>query len=350
MPSLFRNAAPANGSARLNAANDLVRRTLAQHGLMPDAEGVESASRARGVMPANPLANLSARLRAGGIARTHEPPVDGARFHTDSFTCGAGTRTFRTYVPSTAGEGITGLVLMLHGCTQTPEDFAAGTGMNALAETHRLIIVYPRQSRGDNAQSCWNWFSRSDQRRDAGEPAILAGMTRRVAADHAVSAGRVFVAGLSAGGAMAAILGETYPDLFAAVGVHSGLPYASAKDVPSAFTAMAGNAPVGHTQNRTPTFVIHGTADTTVHPSNGAAIARTPKGTGELETRETVNGREVIIRTSQGADGPTLEYWSVGGLGHAWSGGSTRGSYTDPLGPDASKEMIRFFHEVAGAT
>lgn len=349
MLSLFRNAALANDGARLTAANDLVRRTLAQHGLMPEADSVSAGFDANASAPVNPLAGLSARLRTGGTGKTQERLVDGARFDTDSFTCGAGTRTFRTYVPSTAGEGITGLVVMLHGCTQTPEDFAAGTGMNALAETHRLVIVYPRQSRGDNAQSCWNWFSRGDQRRDTGEPAILAGMTRQVAADHAVPEGRIFVAGLSAGGAMAVILGETYPDLFAAVGVHSGLPYASAKDIPSAFAAMAGNAPVGHAQNGTPTFVIHGAADSTVHPSNGAAIAHPRRGASELETRETVNGRGVIIRTSQSADGPTLEYWSVDGLGHAWSGGSTNGSYTDRLGPDASKEMIRFFVEVAGS-
>ena len=348
MISLFQNAVPANDPARLNAANDLVTRTLAEHGLIPDAKDVGADFGGLAITSRNPFTSLSARLKTGGGAPTQEPLIDGARFETSSFTCGAGTRTFRTYVPSTAGEGITGLVLMLHGCTQTPEDFAVGTGMNALAETHRLIIVYPRQSRGDNAQSCWNWFSKGDQRRDAGEPAILAGMTKQVAAEYAVPAGRIFAAGLSAGGAMAAILGETYPDVFSAIGIHSGLPYASAKDVPSAFAAMAGNGQVDHARNRTPTFVIHGTADATVHPSNGAAIARTQKGVSDLETQETVNGREVTIRTSQGVDGPALEYWSVDGLGHAWSGGSTRGSYTDAHGPDASREMIRFFVSVAG--
>ncbi|MHA6346407.1 extracellular catalytic domain type 1 short-chain-length polyhydroxyalkanoate depolymerase [Roseivivax sp. CAU 1761] len=344
---------PANGqmrAAQLASANDLVTRTLAQHGLTagPGAGlfapgGTETQSAA--------LSGLLARFQPHG-----QPPAepldlpDGASFAESSFTCAAGTRRYRTYVPASAQEGVTGLVVMLHGCTQTPEDFAAGTGMNALAEQHRFVVVYPQQSRGDNAQSCWNWFSRGDQKRDRGEPAILAGMTREIIARHAIPQDRVFVAGLSAGAAMAVILGGVYPDLFKAVGAHSGLPAGAAKDVPSAFAAMAGcetaSAPPAAA---TRTIVFHGEADATVHPSNGELIVRQALGGGpgqslQIENAGTTGGRSYRRCTTYDAAGiEAVEHWVVEGLGHAWSGGQSAGSYTDPQGPDASTEMIRFF-------
>jgi poly(hydroxyalkanoate) depolymerase family esterase len=239
---------------------------------------------------------------------------------------------------------------MLHGCTQTSEDFAAGTGMNALAESHRVVVVYPQQSRGDNAQSCWNWFSRGDQRRNCGEPAILAGITREVVARHGVPTQRVFVAGLSAGGAMAMILGTAYPDLFHGVGVHSGLPVAAAHDIPSAFAAMAGRGTeTATTGPAVRTIVFHGSSDTTVHPSNGDRIVgqALDRGTSEclqIDETGTARGRRFSRCTTFDANGgKAVEHWVVDGMGHAWSGGQTAGSYTDPRGPDASAEMLRFF-------
>lgn len=340
----------ATDTARLTAANDLVQRTLAQHGLAGQAAPMEGAG-----LPAMPsVTDLLSKL---GVASPTPvaPEADlpqGAAFLTDTFTCTAGSRTFRTYIPASAVKGASGVVVMLHGCTQTPEDFATGTGMNLLAEERGFIVVYPAQSRRDNTQSCWNWFSRGDQRRDAGEPAILAGMAKQVCASHGIARDRTFVAGLSAGAAMAVILGETYPDVFAGVGVHSGLAYGAAKDVTSAFAAMAGpTESFVQRQSHIPTIVFHGTSDTTVHPSNGNAVARQVKDTGPSQALEETEdgdagGRAYSVLRCVAPNGEaTLEHWTVSGLGHAWSGGQVGGSYADPKGPDASAEMIRFFFD-----
>lgn len=350
---------PALHNARLapnSAASDLVRRTLARHGLMADPGGIQTPGASKGLSATfDGLAGLQSWPGNPAAADTLVP--EGAEFRQGQFSCTTGTRAFRTYVPASAKSGVTGLVVMLHGCTQTPEDFAAGTGMNALAETYSFVAVYPQQSRGDNAQSCWNWFSRGDQRRDKGEPAILAGLTRRIMAEHGVSKDRTFVVGLSAGAAMAVILGETYPDVFSGVGAHSGLPFGAARDVPSAFAAMAGNgqdvsrpAPSGAA---VPTIVFHGSADTTVNPVNGDRIAQDvmARGSGvsvETDAQGVAANRSFRRRITAGADGVSeLEHWLVDGLGHAWSGGQPHGSYTDPHGPDASAEMIRFFFELS---
>lgn len=342
----WRPATEGTRAAQFSSANDLVTRTLAQHGL---ASGLSQGS-GPAAQPAG-LTEMLTRFKQPGQPATPDTDLaEGASFDEECFTCAAGTRRYRTYVPASAREGITGLVVMLHGCTQTPEDFAAGTGMNALAEQHRFVVVYPRQSRGDNAQSCWNWFSRGDQRRDRGEPAILAGLTLEVIARHGVPADKVFVAGLSAGAAMAVILGATYPDVFHAVGAHSGLPTGAARDVPSAFAAMAGqgaDSPSDGTAVRT--IIFHGTADNTVHPSNGERIARHAVDRGprqSLQTQEdgSASGRAYSRSTTYGTDGASaVEHWCVDGMGHAWSGGHPGGSYTDPKGPDASAEMVRFF-------
>lgn len=347
---------------RLAAANDLVRRTLAQHGLMPGGGGAApqtaSLSELSPQLPGGPLAGLVAGLAPGLGLPSRRPAAEapvpqGAVFRRDVHTSAQGSRAYRTYVPASAAKGAAGVVVMLHGCTQTPEDFAAGTGMNALAETHRFVVVYPQQSRGDNAQTCWNWFRRGDQRRDLGEPAILAGMTRSVSEEFGVSRSDTFVAGLSAGAAMAVILGETYPDVFSAVGAHSGLPFGAATDVPSAFAAMAGRGvPPGLSASASGsvrTIVFHGAADTTVHPSNADAIASHAARNGPSRTLESVThvgiaGRNVHRKVLTGTDGAShLEHWIVDGMGHAWSGGQPSGSYTDPAGPDASVEMVRFF-------
>jgi poly(hydroxyalkanoate) depolymerase family esterase len=237
--------------------------------------------------------------------------------------------------------------------------------MNALAEAQPCLVVYPGQTQAANAQKCWNWFSPSDQQRDRGEPALIAGITRQVMAEYAVDPRRVYVAGLSAGGAAAAIMAQAYPDLYAAAGVHSGLACGAARDMPSAFAAMrsgaagpAGSARAGGTGRVVPTIVFHADRDSTVHPRNGDQVIAQSAASGALRAeveRGEVPGGHAYSRTihRDAAGVPVLEQWLVHGGGHAWSGGSAAGSYTDPHGPDASREMLRFFlahpHDTAGS-
>jgi poly(hydroxyalkanoate) depolymerase family esterase len=300
-------------------------------------------------------AELQRALQGGrdtATARPRPAPVTepGGRFLTDSFANAAGTRSYKTYLPARhAVQGLP-LIVMLHGCTQNPDDFAAGTRMNELAEELGFVVVYPAQSKQANVSACWNWFQAEHQQREAGEPSLIAGITREVVARHRLDPRRVYVAGLSAGGAMAAVMGTTHPEIFSAMGIHSGLAYEAARDLPSALAAMKG-APSGKTRKRSrsrgiPMIVFHGDRDTTVHPSNGEHAM--------VETLEKVekgqaNGRFYTRTTHLDASGkPVLEHWLVHGMGHAWSGGSARGSYADAIGPDASREMLRFFLQQAG--
>ena len=259
----------------------------------------------------------------------------------------AGSRRYRLYHPaSIGGAPPEGLLVMLHGCTQTPEDFAVGTGMNRLAEAHRLVVVYPGQTQAHNGKACWNWFRPGHQRRGGGEPAILAGLARSVADEYGIPSGRVFVAGLSAGGAMASVLGAAYPDVFAAVGVHSGVPHGSARSILSALAVMRGkSSPADPAGLPVPLIVFHGDADTVVHPGNAERMAAAGRQTGAPRARRGVaNGRAFSRWTDRGGAGaPALEYWVVEGAGHAWSGGNPEGSFSDAAGPDASAEMVRFF-------
>lgn len=279
------------------------------------------------------------------LARVSVPEQD--RMLAGTFTNSAGTRRYKTYLPSQhAAHGLP-LIVMLHGCKQNPDDFAAGTRMNDLAEELGFAVVYPAQSGKANVSACWNWFQPAHQLREAGEPSLIAGITREVIARHHLDARRVYVAGLSAGGAMAAVMGTTYPELYSAMGIHSGLGYAAARDLPSALAAMKGKPGKkrrGRSNARSvPMIVFHGDCDTTVHPSNGEHAM-----TDTLEKVEKghANGRAYTRTTHWNASGkPVLEHWLVHGAGHAWSGGSASGSYTDPLGPDASREMLRFFRE-----
>ncbi len=276
------------------------------------------------------------------------------RFTRHHFVCDAGALSYKLYVPARLPPGRASLVMMLHGCTQDPDDFARGTRMNALADDDGLIVVYPQQSRGANANGCWNWFDAGHQRRGAGEPAVLAGLARQIAADHGIDRAHTFVAGLSAGGAMAEVLAATYPDVFAAAGIHSGLPYGAAVDLVSAFAAMKGHGARGPSRTRDAggpdvrKIVFHGDADTTVHASNARAILdrATADGAGADHriADRTIDGRRVTHTTVGDADGGAhTEHWLIHGGGHAWSGGAPAGSYTDPVGPDASREMVRFF-------
>jgi poly(hydroxyalkanoate) depolymerase family esterase len=307
----------------------------------------------------------------GGLslrAKPRSPPrvlVDGAQFVSRSFTCPSGTRGYKLYIPACARNRPRGLVMMLHGCQQDPDDFAAGTGMNSVAEAHGLMVAYPSQPASANAASCWNWFNPSDQVRDRGEPAIIAGITRTLISEFDINAGCVYVAGLSAGGAMAAVMGEAYPDLYDAIGIHSGLAYGAANDVMSAFSAMAGGSAMGgralinpgtagaktktgdRTQPKLPMIVFQGSSDRTVHPSNADRIvaqATRGRSVGAQHDRVVMNGRTHTRTTIRETEGATiLESWRIEGGGHAWSGGDPSGSFTDATGPDASTEMVRFF-------
>lgn len=286
----------------------------------------------------------------GGMAGVGTPAPDlPGQFVDGSFTNAAGTRSYKLYIPSSYTGQAMPLVVMLHGCTQNPDDFARGTQMNLLAEELHCLVVYPAQSQQANASRCWNWFNTADQAHGQGEPSIIAGITETIIHSHAVKRSEVYVAGLSAGGAMATIMGTLYPDLYAAVGVHSGLPFGSAHDLPSALAAMKGNLARSQAPGRSiPIIVFHGDADKTVHPANGDELIK--QGTHSAARRPVVEPGKVpdghaYTRTVHArADGtPQAEQWLIHGAGHAWSGGSAHGTYTDGKGPDASREMMRFF-------
>ncbi|WP_424362719.1 alpha/beta hydrolase family esterase [Methylocystis parvus] len=312
-----------------------------------------------------PLGETLERLKKGelpglgqgmeALAKLRKAPKvavpDGASWLARTFACETGSRPYKLYAPARRVEGPRPLVVMLHGCTQNPEDFAVGTGMNALAEEHGFVVAYPEQVMRANHLGCWNWFNPQDQQRDKGEPSIIAGLTRALIAEMDIDPKRVFVAGLSAGGAMAEVMSATYPDLYAGAGVHSGLAYGVASDTASAFVAMNGKSRgrPNRARDRVRTIVFHGDADQKVHPTNGELIlAEARAGLSahhqEKTERGNVNGRHysrTVVADSLGV--PQVEYWNIEGLGHAWSGGAPEGSHTDQHGPNASVEMIQFF-------
>ena len=348
-------------SGPMKGVTDTIQQALSAAGLNQHAsnpgqrdtviEGVASR-----VTAANTATPQQRTPRARAEPTSHTKPALPGEFVSRSFTNHAGTRIYKVYVPANYSSALepVPMVVMLHGCTQSPDDFAAGTRMNALAEQHGFLVVYPAQAANANGSKCWNWFRPDDQMRDRGEPSLIAGITREVAANYRVDARRIFVAGLSAGAAMAVILGATYPELYAAVGAHSGLPHGAAHDMPSAFGAMKG----GQVKYRplsgraVPTIVFHGDRDNTVDAKNGVAIIEqaTVDRADRSPLRTSVHhgkaaGGRTYRRTvhADAASQPIVEDWVVHGAGHAWSGGSPSGSFTDASGPDASVEMIRFF-------
>ena len=301
-----------------------------------------------------------------------------ARFEAGTFTAGKQSRDYKLFVPAGSSHVARPLVVMLHGCGQNSADFAAGTRMNEHAQALGWLVLYPEQAPRSNRQRCWNWFEPGDQRRGGGEPELIAGMTRHVMAQHKVDAARIYVAGLSAGGCMAHILAREYPDLFAAVGVHSGVPHGAAHDVSSAYAAMQGPGalhpfgafgfllgspapraePATTAGPPTPVIVFHGDADDTVHPSNGDKVILATLDGIDAQTaavqatqvRVDAGGRRVtrIVHRHAEAEASApgvAEHWLVHGAGHAWQGGSAEGTYADARGPDASREMLRFFAE-----
>ena len=338
-------------SGPLKGVTQTIRKALASAGLGHGLQGTPGETDVIEVK-AREVADPPASQGAGEfMARTLHHP--------------AGVRDYKLYKPAArtgASKGPQPLVVMLHGCTQSADDFAAGTQMNRLADEQGFLVLYPEQSASANASRCWNWFRPQDQVREGGEPALIAAMVQAVMDEQAVDAKRVFVAGLSAGAAMAVILGETWPDLFAAVGAHSGLAFAAAHDIPSAMSAMKGRSVMGRAHlpgtaddprrsatHAVPTIVFHGDRDHTVQFSNGEHIAEQARGAEpplsvSSETGTAAGGRRYTREVHADAAGRArVERWTVHGAGHAWSGGDAAGSYTDNAGPDASAEMLRFF-------
>lgn len=279
--------------------------------------------------------------------------ADAGRFEERRYVGPEGKMSYMLYLPAGIEAGAP-LVIMLHGCTQTPENFAMGTGMNGLADEMGFIVAYPRQTSAANLQRCWNWFRLGDQQRDKGEPALITAIVRQIVSDHGADQQRIYAAGLSAGGAAAAILGETYPDIFAAIGIHSGLDCGAARDMPSAFAAMRNGPDKSHGGTKSVPFVpvitFHGDRDATVDPVNSARIianaaqASPVALTTHKQTSRSTDAHAYTREVNHGPDGAILiESWTVHGAGHAWSGGHAPGTYIDKKGPDASRAMATFF-------
>ena len=298
--------------------------------------------------------------------------AEAGSFITKTYTDG---RTYKVYIPSGYQSGTpVPLVVMLHGCTQNPDDFATGTEMNNCAEQYNFIVVYPDQPSSSNSSKCWNWFDPAHQSRGIGEPAVIAGIVNQVKNEYSIDTNRIFVAGMSAGACMSVIMGATYPDVFAAIGVHSGLEYKAATNSTDAWTAMINGGPdpvqqgnaaynaMGSYKRVVPVIVFHGTSDYTVYPVNGHQVIsqwaqtndRASDGSDNNNIDDTAdqtvngqvpNGRSytqyVYKDSSTGA--VVMEKYMVNGMGHAWSGGNSAGSYTDPQGPKASQIMWQFF-------
>jgi poly(hydroxyalkanoate) depolymerase family esterase len=355
------------GSGSAKAVVETIRKALqaahiAQH---PPAEHAQAANDDNTI-------DVDARV-VGEEVQLEPTPAErptaasSGQFLRFEYSSASGSRAYKLYVPASYRAEPVPLVVMLHGCRQDSDDFAAGTRINQLAEEQGFLVAYPAQSPRANGSKCWHWFEPRDQTRHGGEPSIIAGIVGEIGETYPIDERRVFVAGLSAGAAMAVILGETHPDVFAAVGAHSGLPFGAAHDVASAFAAMHGgspasaglrapaNGPSGHVpavSRGLPTIVFHGDRDATVALKNGSAIAeqalsKLAPDTGPLARDvqdHTAQGRRCTRTAHVDRDGlPWVEHWTVHGGGHAWSGGSAAGSFAEPLGPDASREMMRFF-------
>ena len=364
LQNLMRRATRLTQAGRLNEATAAIQSAL-KSALSDKAKPYEVV--ADEDLPAKPAP--SAMILDGCVFETVD--VDNhagiGEFGSGTHTHAALTRSYKLYVPTGSTGQQRPLVVMLHGCTQNPDDFAVGTGMNEQASKQGFCVLYPEQSQDANPQRCWNWFKHNHQRRGRGEPALIASMTQTIMKEHDIDPRRVFIAGLSAGGAMAAIVADAYPEIFAAAGVHSGLPNGAASNVAEALAAMNsgqsanGKSPIRPMQpsqptqpmqrlkRLVPTIVFHGDQDRTVHPRNGEQVIASALGSAtaanpRVTQGTSANGRRYTNFTHHGDAGEVLaEHWLVHGAGHAWSGGHAKGSYTDAKGPDATAEMLRFF-------
>jgi poly(hydroxyalkanoate) depolymerase family esterase len=275
----------------------------------------------------------------------------GINFEEHSFSNAAGSRNYKLYIPTSYIGKAVPLMVMMHGCTQSPDDFALGTQMNALAEEMNFIVAYPEQTKSANISKCWNWFNSKDQKKNSGEPSIIAGITHKIIENYEIDVNRVYIAGLSAGGAASAVMGAEYPDLYTAIGVHSGLASGAANSIITAMSAMrkgAIAAKLANSRRFVPAIVFHGDNDNTVSPLNGQQVIDQFKGKKDLKSniKKTVSSGGATCTITTHIDknkNVLLEHWVLHGVGHAWSGGSNKGSYTDSKGPNASREMMRFF-------
>lgn len=376
--TLMRDATRLTQAGRLTEATQALQRALGNHGETGhSAAGRYSFDKSGGETATAPLGDPSLILD-GCVFETDERPAqhpypprpahteaDKGTFTAAHYSHGGLTRRYKVYVPPQSAGPLKAMVVMLHGCTQNPDDFALGTNMNERAREEGFVVLYPEQSGDANPQRCWNWFKHNHQRRGSGEPALIASLAQMLVREHGVDPRRVYIAGLSAGGAMAAIVAAAYPEVFAAAGVHSGLPSGVAGNVTEALMLMknggsgrSGLAAPPMTQPPVATIVFHGDQDQTVHPRNGEQVIAASltthagaeaSGPGASDSRKveqgvSQHGRRYTRSVYTGASGaPLAEHWLVHGAGHAWSGGHSGGSYTDPKGPDATREMLRFF-------
>ncbi|MEO5579082.1 MAG: PHB depolymerase family esterase [Gemmatimonadaceae bacterium] len=308
---------------------------------------------------------------AAVTAAADTPATAAGKFVWREITTDGGVRRYRLYLPSGYhGKRAFPLVVMLHGCTQDADNIARGTRMNSAADARKFVIAYPEQPASANALRCWNWFAPAHQQRDRGEPALIAGITRQVMKDTNIDSARVYIAGVSAGAAMALTLMYSYPDLYAAIGMHSGIAYGVAGSVGEGVKVMGAGAGepgvLGGTAARVmggraraiPAIVFHGGADAVVKVVNSGQVVSQLRDANVLAgkmnaaaasapviQRGETSGGFHYSRLVFGSGAGVIEQWTVDELGHAWSGGSPEGTYTDARGPDATAEMLRFFLE-----
>jgi len=355
----MRKATRLTGIGKLMDATRLIQRALssAEPQVRRPPESAANDPQAAGLTDVPPQVIILPPPSQPGINTVTPQPGRKASFTKHQFAFDGKTYPYRLYIPAAPALDASDakpmpLVVLLHGCKQDALDFSNGTAMNALAEEHQVMVLYPEQITSANAMRCWNWFEPAHQKAARGEPGMIAALTQKIVQQHGGDPQRVYIAGLSAGGAMAAVVSSLYPDIFAAVGVHSGLAAGAAQDMVSAFAAMRSGAK-GRTAPVIPTIVFHGTADKTVHPDNGdhitdAALAalkasglQLVKGKDTHSQKGEENTERVVYSTADGK--PYIENWRIDDGAHAWSGGDAAGSYTDPDGPSASAAMLAFF-------